>query len=251
LGGVFGALAGGFIIETVGIDGQYLAISAMYALTAVVLLFTREAGQSAIATPDSVWKNLVGYFRLLGGNRTLMLLMMLAAITEVFGFTHQSLLPVLARDELDMGPSGLGIMGAFRQGGGMIGLIFLASLKDFRHKGMAMFVLAAGFGLGQMAFSLADDVAVFIVSLVVVNACASAVDTLYKMLMQSNVSNEERGRAMGSWVLSIGVAPVGHIGIGAMASAFGAPGALLVNGSILLGVSALTAIGMPKMRRLE
>ena len=56
---------------------------------------------------------------------------------------------------------------------------------------------------------------------------------------------------MGSWVLSIGVAPVGHIGIGAMASAFGAPGALLVNGSILLGVSALTAIGMPKMRRLE
>ncbi len=251
LGGVFGALAGGFIIETVGIDGQYLAISATYALTAVVLLFTREAGQSAIATPDSVWKNLVGYFRLLGGNRTLMLLMMLAAITEVFGFTHQSLLPVLARDELDMGPSGLGIMGAFRQGGGMIGLIFLASLKDFRHKGMAMFVLAAGFGLGQMAFSLADDVAVFIVSLVVVNACASAVDTLYKMLMQSNVSNEERGRAMGSWVLSIGVAPVGHIGIGAMASAFGAPGALLVNGSILLGVSALTAIGMPKMRRLE
>ncbi|HAL48505.1 MAG: hypothetical protein CL694_12320 [Chloroflexi bacterium] len=251
LGGVFGALAGGFIIAKIGIDGQYLVICTAYALTAAVLLFTRESGQAAIATPDSVWRNFIGYFHLLASNRTLLLLMLLAATTEVFGFTHQSLLPVLAKDELGMGPEGLGIMGAFRQGGGMIGLLFLANLKGFRHKGMAMFVLAAGFGLGQMAFSLADDITVFIVSLVVVNACASAVDTLYKTLMQSNVSNEERGRAMGSWVLSIGIAPVGHIGIGAMASAFGAPGALLVNGSILLGVSTLTALGMPKMRRLE
>ena len=116
---------------------------------------------------------------------------------------------------------------------------------------LAMFLLAGAFGLGQMAFSLADDLIVFMAILVLVNACASAVDTLYKTLMQSNVSNEERGRAMGSWVLSIGIAPVGHVGIGAMASAFGAPGALLVNGSILLGVSVLTALGMPKMRKLE
>ncbi len=251
LGGVFGALAGGFVIARIGIDGQYAVICATYAATAAVLLMTRDSGKAAIEAPDSVWRNLVGYVHLLASNRTLLLLMLLAAITEVFGFTHQSLLPVLARDELGIGPEGLGIMGAFRQGGGMIGLLFLANLKDFRHKGMAMFLLAGGFGLGQMAFSLADDITVFIVSLVVVNACASAVDTLYKTLMQSNVSNEERGRAMGSWVLSIGIAPVGHIGIGAMASAFGAPGALLVNGSILLGVSMLTALGMPKMRRLE
>ena len=251
LGGVFGALAGGFVIARIGIDGQYAVICATYAATAAVLLMTRDSGKAAIEAPDSVWRNLVGYVHLLASNRTLLLLMLLAAITEVFGFTHQSLLPVLARDELGIGPEGLGIMGAFRQGGGMIGLLFLANLKDFRHKGMAMFLLAGGFGLGQMAFSLADDITVFIVSLVVVNACASAVDTLYKTLMQSNVSNEERGRAMGSWVLSIGIAPVGHIGIGAMASAFGAPGALLVNGAILLGVSMLTALGMPKMRRLE
>ncbi len=69
--------------------------------------------------------------------------------------------------------------------------------------------------------------------------------------MQSNVSNEQRGRAMGSWVLSIGVAPIGHLGVGGMAGAFGAPAALLINGGILTVVSLSAAIGMPRMRKLK
>ena len=56
---------------------------------------------------------------------------------------------------------------------------------------------------------------------------------------------------MGSWVLSIGVAPVGHVGIGAVAGALGAPGAILVNGSILAFIGISTAIGLPRIRRLE
>jgi hypothetical protein len=68
--------------------------------------------------------------------------------------------------------------------------------------------------------------------------------------MQANVPNEQRGRAMGSWVLSIGVAPVGYMAVGAMAGAFGAPLALLINGGVLVFASAGTAAGLPKIRRL-
>ena len=84
-----------------------------------------------------------------------------------------------------------------------------------------------------------------------VNACAMAVDTLYKTLMQNLVSDEERGRAMGSWVLSIGFAPVGHVGIGALAGAVGAPRALLINGAALAAISAIAAATLPRIRRLE
>jgi hypothetical protein len=175
----------------------------------------------------------------------------LAAITEVFGWTHQSLLPVFARDILGIGAVGLGVMGACRQGGGVIGLLLLAGLGDYRHKGLLMFIVAGAFGAGLMSFSIGGSVVAFAIILVVANACASVADTLYKTLMQSNVTNEQRGRAMGSWVLSIGAAPVGHLGVGALAGALGAPGALLVNGSILLGISILAALGLPGIRRLE
>jgi len=102
-----------------------------------------------------------------------------------------------------------------------------------------------------MAFSVSAALVYFIIVLAAVNAGAMAVDTLYKTLMQSNVSDEQRGRAMGSWVLSIGVAPVGHLGVGGLATALGAQGALLVNGAVLAGISLAAAIGLPKIRRLE
>ena len=112
-------------------------------------------------------------------------------------------------------------------------------------------IVACGFGLGMMAFSLASNLFVFLAVLAVVNACAMSVDTLYKTLMQSNVRDEERGRAMGAWVLSVGLAPVGSLSVGGLASAFGAPVALLINGSVLAFFSVASAIGLPNIRRLR
>ena len=251
IGGVAGALVAGLVIATVGIEAQYLVIATSYAVGAAILVLATEAGQAAVRKPESVVRTLLGSFRLLRDNRTLLILMCLAAITEVFGFTHQSLLPVFARDVLGIGAIGLGVMSAFRQGGGIVGLVLLVNLGDYRHKGLLMFIVAGGFGAGLMTFSLGNSIFTFALILVVINACASVVDTLYKTLMQSNVTNEQRGRAMGSWVLSIGAAPVGHLGVGALAGALGAPGALLVNGGILAGISILAALGLPGVRRLE
>ena len=162
-----------------------------------------------------------------------------------------TLLPVFAKEILHLGPVGLGYLTAVRQAGGLFGLALLANLRDYRRKGFLMFVVAIGFGVGLMAFSVSSALILFIVILAAVNACAMSVDTLYRALMQSNVPDEQRGLAMGSWVLSIGVAPVGHVGIGALASVLGAPGALLLNGSVLVAVSLAASIKLPNVRNLE
>ena len=253
VGGVMSAPVAGLIIANVGVEAAFLTIGLCYAASAVVLLWTREAGQAAARTPEPVWANLVGYWQILRENSTLLTLMLLAAATEILGFTHQSLLPVLAKDDLGVGSFGLGVMSAFQQMGGVIGLIFLAAMgggAGFRRKGLLIFAIAGGFGLGEMAFSLGGGFIAFVAALAFINACAAAVDTLYKTLMQEVVPNEQRGRAMGAWVFSIGVAPVGHIGVGALAGAFGAPRALLINGSALLGISLATALALPRIRRL-
>jgi len=161
-----------------------------------------------------------------------------------------TLLPVFAKEVLGVGPVGLGFMTAVRQGGALIGLFFLANLRDFQSKGLLMLGLVFGFGAGMTLFSLATNLLVFLLVLAVVNACGMAVDTLYKTLMQENVTEEQRGRAMGSWVLSVGVAPVGHVGIGGLAGVLGAPGALLVNGAVLSIVSLAAVAGLPRVRRL-
>ena len=251
IGALVGSLVAGGIISVVGVGGQYLFISVSYLASLVTLLFTVHLGQVAIAQRNPVLQNLMGYFQLIRQNHTLTILMFLAASTEVFGFTHNSVLPVFARDVLDVDEVGLGIMIATSQAGGMVGLLFLASLREFKRRGLLMFISTSGFGLGLMTFSLTTNILLFLSILAIVNAFASCADILYKTLMQSNVPDEQRGRAMGAWVLSVGMAPAGHLGVGGMASAWGAQGALLINGSILSFISIASALGTPLVRRLE
>ena len=250
VGGVVGSIISGTLIHIVGPGWQYVAIGIAYGVSAAVLLGASKTGHVSSPRREPVMANLTGYLHLMGSNRTLLTLMMLASITEVLGFTHMTLLPVFAKEVLGVGAIGLGFMTAVRQGGALIGLLFLANLGNFHSKGLLMFGIAFGFGVAMMLFYWASNLLVFLFVLAVVNAFAMAVDTLYKTLMQENVSDEQRGRAMGSWVFSIGVAPVGHLGVGGLAAILGAPGALLVNGTVLSIVSVATMIRFPRIRRL-
>ena len=250
-GGIAGSLVSGAVIEAAGAGWQFLAASVCYLVSALATLAIRDPGRSIRPAASSVLQNLTGYVRLLGNYRLLLALMVLTALTEILGFTHMTLLPVFAKEVLHVGPAGLGVMTAARQGGGLIGLWILAALASIRKKGLMMFVTATGFGVGLMVFSVAGEFYAFIAVLLFVNACAMAVDTLYKTLMQELVSDEERGRAMGSWVLSIGFAPVGHVGVGALAGVVGAPRALLINGAALAVISIAAAAGLPRIRRLS
>ena len=250
-GAVVGAIISGALIEAAGPGWQYMAVGASYLGSAAVLLVIGKSTRAPQPQREPVLQNLAGYILFLSQNRVLLVLMCLASITEVLGFTHMTLLPVFAKEVLSVGPVGLGYLSAVRQAGGLLGLALMANLKDYRRKGLLMFIIATAFGVGLMAFSVSSDLAFFVVILAAVNASAMSVDTLYKTLMLTNVPDEQRGRAMGSWVLSIGVAPVGHLGVGALATALGAPGALLVNGAVLTVVSIGAAVRMPSIRRLE
>ena len=250
-GGIVGSLVSGAVIELVGPGWQFLASAGCYLGSAAATLAIANPGRSLRASAESVLQNLAGYARLVRQNRLILALMILTATTEVLGFTHMTLLPVFAREVLHVGPAGLGIMTAGRQAGGLLGLWILASLGNYRRKGLMAFATAIGFGAGLMAFSLTDNIYTFLAVLLFVNACAMAVDTLYKALMQDLVPDEERGRAMGSWVLSVGFAPVGHVGVGALAGVVGAPAALLINGAALAGLNVAAALSLPRIRRLE
>jgi hypothetical protein len=55
---------------------------------------------------------------------------------------------------------------------------------------------------------------------------------------------------MGTWVLAIGLGPVGHLQIGALAAAAGVAVALVTNGALLLGLAAVTFVMARGLRKL-
>jgi MFS family permease len=256
-GWLLGSLGAGALIAHRGSGEAYLAVAGCYLAGAASLLPVstparrRAGGGQAGATP-SLWRSVVEFAALVRRDRTLLALMTLTAAAEVLGFSHQALLPSLARDVLHTGPEGLGALNAARSVGGILGLA--AAMRGFTRSSGALFLLiVAAFGAGVAALGLAPPLVGLggvLLVLTVANAVGALADLLAQGLLQLGVPANLRGRAGGAWVVAIGLAPLGQLQIGGLASLFGVSAALGASGLALGALAGATALLFPRLRRL-
>jgi MFS family permease len=250
IGGVFGALLAGVITQWWGPDTCFLVMGLSYIVGGLALFGLRHSGQSASQSREPIWQNLRHYFTELKTNRVMLSLMVSTAAAEVLGFSHQVVLPVLAKDMLGVGAAGLGVLTAFRSVGGALGVALLATLGEVRRRGVLLLVTLGMFGGSQILLGQAPNFWMALLFVTLVNALASLADALHQTLLQLSVSNEQRGRAMGSWVVGVGTGPVGQLEVGYLAGLTSARIALLANGVALSGLALVFSVALPKLRRL-
>jgi predicted MFS family arabinose efflux permease len=172
------------------------------------------------------------------------------AAAELLGFSHQVMLPILAKEVLQVGAGGLGVLTACRFLGGVLGVSVLTGLTVWPRRGGLLLAVLALFGAGQVLLASAPTFWVAAVYVIFINIMATAADVLHQTMLQSSVANEQRGRAMGSWIIGTGIAPVGHLEIGALASLTSVHVALLVNGLALMLLTLGLAVSLPRLWRL-
>ena len=219
-------------------------------VSGLVMLLVRSAGQAAPLVRESVTANLKGFLREVRQNRVLLQLVLLTGAVEMLGFSHMTVLPGLARDVLDVGAVGLAVMHGIHSAGGILGAIVLAYMGDVRRKGLLFLAVAQVFGVALVLLGMSSTLVLVVVILTAISAMSALTDVLSQTLMQLNVPNELRGRAMGVWVLAIGTSPVGHMQIGALASLVSVGFALSFNGLGLLALAAGLMLLSARLRRL-
>jgi len=251
-GWLLGSLGTGALIARYGSGHAYLFVAVAYLAGGLAMLPARAVTPEGPARVDSMWQGITGFVDAVNRDRMLLILMMLTAGAEVLGFAHQALLPSLARDVLRTGPEGLGVLNAARSVGGILAL--LASLRGFTAGSGALFVaVLVSFGGTLIALGVAPYVVGFVgVALLVLlaNAAGALADLLAQSLLQLRVPAHLRGRAGGAWVVAIGLAPLGQIQIGALASLFGVSAALGASGLGLVALAGATALLYPRLRAL-
>lgn len=249
-GWLLGSLGVGAIIARSGSGAAYFAVAAGFLGGALALVPATAPTPSGPRAGAPVWRSALDFLVALGRDRTLLVLMMLTAGAEILGFAHQALLPSLARDVLHTGPEGLGALSAARSVGGMLGLV--AGFRGAASGARFLLVLLT-FGLSLIVLALAPAVVGFVGVLLVltlVNAAGALADLLAQSLLQLGVPPALRGRAGGAWVVAIGLAPIGQLQIGALASLFGVGVALGTSGLALALLAALSALAFPRVKRL-
>jgi Transmembrane secretion effector len=252
-GWLVGSLAAGAVIAQFGVGMAYLAVAAGYLAGAAALLPASAPRGAAVVSSGSVWRNVVDFAAALRRDRVLPAIMVLTAGAEMLGFSHQALLPSLARDVLRVGPEGLGAMNAARSVGGILGLFAVSRARGSHGGGAVLIAVLVVFGASLIALGGAPHLVGLwgvLVALIVVNAAGALADLLGQGLMQLAVPDHLRGRAGGAWVVAIGLAPVGQLQIGALASLFGVSIALGASGLALVALAVGAALLFPRLRTL-
>ncbi|HEU5197683.1 MAG TPA: MFS transporter [Methylomirabilota bacterium] len=252
-GWLAGSLGTGYLIARLGIGWAYMLVAAGFLLGGLLLVRASAPAPAVSGDPGSLARGVVEFFAAMRTDRTLLILMVLTAAAEILGFSHQVLLPSLARDVMKTGPEGLGVLNAARSIGGILGLI-VASLRGPIQGGGALFLtILLAFGVSLMGLALAPFLVGFagvVMMVVLVNAVGALADLFAQSLLQLSVPRHLRGRAGGAWVVAIGLAPLGQMQIGALASAFGVSIGFAASGLALVLLAIATAVFAPRARRL-
>ena len=142
------------------------------------------------------------------------------------------------------------MINAFRSGGGLLAGLALASLGNFKQKGRILLGMFLMFGVGLVLYANSPVYALALFFMGIVGVSAAGHDAMSQILLQLNVEEDQRGRAMGIWQLGIGFGVIGSMILGTLAEAYGASFAQSVFGGIMVLIVALMYVMVPKLKEL-
>lgn len=236
--GIIGPLLAGAIVARLDIGWAYVAMTAFHFFSAVIVLrldvtpAVNNGGVAPLASSPwrSIWEVAVYVFN----TPWVRMLLVMQLVGEAFGWAHQPMLPVMARDVLGVGAQGLGYMVSVSHAGFLFSNLVLSSVGDLRYKGRVAVVGYGGFGLMLILFAASRSLPLSLVLL----GLAYAVEALYEAnqhtMVQTAVPDRMRGRVISLQMMTWGVTGISGFYTGAIARRLGVATAVTIGGGVVL-----------------
>ena len=210
-----------------------------YALSALANWLIRYRVAAAAGVPGTLDHLLAG-FRFMTTQPVVMGAITLDLFVVVLGGSV-ALLPIFAKDILDVGPLGLGILRSAPAAGALLIGVVLAR-RNFmeRRAGARMFTAVMIFGLANLLFGLSTSFLLSVIVLAVMGAADTASVVVRMTLVQAETPDHLRGRVAAVNGLCTAFSnEIGQFRAGTMAAAVGAVPAVVLGGLGAIAVAAL------------
>ena len=235
---VIGPLVGGLLIVWLGI-GAVFFINAVGFCGIIISLLSIKLPQRINKSADfNVRKDIIEGAHFIRNQPLVLEVMAIQLFSFFLALPFNRFFPVYAKEILNIGPTGLGLLrGSFAAGnvlGGM-GLILFGGVKN-----QAALLRMASLGLSMclILFSHSFWLPLSVFSLILTGVATMIFRSIGLSVIHLNIPNEFRGRVMGLYHMELGFRSLGALLLGSLGSIAGVPVAV-ATGSALFGLISL------------
>lgn len=244
---ITGPVAGG-LLYGVAPEAAYGVALVLFAAAATLVVFVPKPPQKTLREPATLHTVVAG-FRYVWSEKIVLGAISLDLFAVLLGGAV-ALLPAYARDVLDVGPWGLGLL---RSGTG-IGAILMGFYLAFRpvrdHAGLVMFACVGLFGVAIAVFSVSTVVWLSVLALAVAGAADMVSVYIRETLIQLWTPDAVRGRVNAVNMVFVGASnELGEFRAGSVAALVGIVPAALMGGLGSVAVAVLWMFLFPDLRK--
>jgi MFS family permease len=248
---VFGALIGGFLIAWIGVH-YTLGIIFLLVMLALVLVF--QISKKPILntkTEESIKESLKVGLRFVFNDKVILGALTLDMIAVLFGGAV-AIFAVFAKDILDAGPKGFGILNAALSSGSIITMLATTYIPITRDTGKKLLVSVLGFGFCMIVFGASKLMWLSVLALFFSGVFDGVSMVIRQTILQLKTPDEMRGRVGAVNSMFVGSSnELGALESGIAARLFGAPLAVILGGSVTLLTVAFIGIKNKPLRELD
>lgn len=246
IGNIVGPVAGGLLY---GLSGEvaYGTALTLVGLAALLVLLIGRVPQLNHASEISL-QTLFAGFNFIRKERIVLGAISLDLFAVLLGGAV-ALMPVYARDILDVGPWGLGLLRAAPGIGAVIMAMYLAKFGIRDRAGVVLFAFVAAFGFFTLVFGVSTWVPLSIAALVMMGACDMISVYIRETLLQLWTPDEVRGRVNAVNRVFIGASnELGEFRAGVVAAWIGTVTAVVMGGAGTMAVAFFWSRWFPELR---
>jgi MFS family permease len=227
--------------------GIMVAFSLLAAIFMGAIRLTQPVAVKETATPDDLYAGV----RFVRNNPAILGTISLDLFAVLLGGAT-ALLPIYARDILETGPLGLGILRAAPAVGALLMTAVLARYTIDRKVGMRMFQAVIVFGVATVVFALSHWMWLSVLALAILGAADTVSVVIRFSLVQLATPDEMRGRVGAVNFLFINASnQLGQFESGVTAALFGAMPAAVIGGVGTIAIAMLWMKLFPALRKVE
>ncbi len=234
-----GPAVGGFLLAATGIQGAFILSVLMYG-TALWAALTVRSRIPRAAGAGAVLARIAEGLALVRTDKRLIGVLIVTVIYNIFAWPFTSMIPVIGRDRLHLGPEGVGLLASMDGIGAFVGALLAALWLIPKWYGRAYLWGVISYSIMVVVFALVQSPALAGVALLLTGIGGAAFATMQATLVYLAAPPQMRSRILGVLTVCIGTGPIGFVWLGWLADRIGSHNATAVTGVLGLLVLAGT-----------